>query len=139
MLFHLGYTSTATRPLPGSELVELLNSARARNAELDLTGLLLHREHCFFQVLEGPEDVVRELYQRIAEDDRHHRVELLFEGPIEAREFSDWRMGFVELDDVDVASLPGFSRYLEKGLGPRELFHEMSRTKRLMALFRDMV
>lgn len=139
MLFHLGYVSTETRPLPGAELLELLESARRANEQQDLTGLLLHREHSFFQVLEGEERVVRNLFARICKDDRHQRVELLFEGSIEAREFEDWRMGFVQLDEVDVARLPGFSRFLEEGLGPRELFHEMSKTRQLMTLFREMV
>jgi hypothetical protein len=139
MLFHLGYASTETRHLSSSELLELLEVARDTNEKLDLTGLLLHREHSFFQVLEGPEEVVRVLYQRIHRDRRHHRVELLFEGPIDAREFTDWRMGFVQLDDIDVSKLPGFSRYLEQGMDTREMFHEMSKTRRLMAMFRDMV
>lgn len=139
MLFHLGYASTETRPLSGNELLELLAFARDANERMDLTGLLLYREHCFFQVLEGNEEVVRKLYESISVDDRHYRLELLFEGPIESREFIDWRMGFVQLDGVDVKRLPGFSRFLEDGLGPRELFHEMSKTKRLMTMFRDMV
>lgn len=139
MLFHLGYVSTETRALSSDELLGLLEVARDANEKSDLTGLLLHREHSFFQVLEGEEQVVRDLFARISADDRHQRVELLFEGPIEAREFEDWRMGFVQLDEVDVARLPGFSRFLEEGLGPRELFHEMSKTRQLMTLFREMV
>ena len=139
MLFHLGYVSTETHALSSDELLGLLEVAREANEKADLTGLLLHREHSFFQVLEGEEQVVRDLFARISKDDRHQRVELLFEGPVEAREFEDWRMGFVQLDEVDVARLPGFSRFLEEGLGPRELFHEMSKTRQLMTLFREMV
>ncbi len=139
MLFHLGYVSTETHSLSGAELLEMLERIRHANQKLDLTGLLLHRERSFFQVLEGEEGVVRKLYERICHDDRHHRVELLFEGPIEAREFEDWSMGFVQLDEVDVARLPGFSPFLEEGLGPREIFHEMSKTRQLMTLFREMV
>ncbi len=139
MLFHLGYTSTETRPLATAELLEMLEGIRATNERLDVTGLLLHREHCFFQVIEGEESVIREVYERICRDYRHQRIELLFEGPIEQREFTDWRMGFVQLDNIDVSQLPGYSRFLEQGGDPWDMFHEMSKTQRLMTLFRDMV
>ena len=42
-LYHLGYSSTLSSPLVASELIGLLQSARKRNHELDVTGLLLHR------------------------------------------------------------------------------------------------
>ena len=139
MLYHLGYASTETRPFSGDELRALLESARVENEKLDITGLLLHRDNCFFQVLEGRKQVVEDLYEYIARDPRHHRVELLFEGDIDEREFTDWRMGFVQLDDIDASQLPGFSDYLENNLEPRELFHELSRARRLMVMFRNMI
>jgi hypothetical protein len=139
MLFHLGYTSTATRPMVGSELWALLELAQSKNAAKDLTGLLLHRQNSFFQVLEGPKIEVLKMFEHIKSDKRHKRVEVLFEGGIEAREFSDWRMGFVQLDGIDVSQLPGFSRFLQRDAEPRELFAVLSKTRRLMMMFRDMV
>lgn len=139
MLFHLGYTSTETRPMSVGELWGLLEVARDSNEKLDITGLLLHRQHSFFQVLEGYKEDVLDLFARIQSDDRHKRVEVLFDGEIESREFTDWRMGFVQLDAIDASRIPGFSRYLEKHLEPRELFTELSKTQRLMMMFRDMV
>ena len=137
MLFHLGYTSTESRPLSSNDLLALLESIRAANERMQLTGLLLYRENSFFQVLEGEEDVVRGVFERIKRDTRHHRVELLFEGPIEKREFTDWSMGFVQLDGIDVTQLPGYSHFLEDGQGTWQMFHEMSKTQRLMTMFRD--
>lgn len=139
MLFHLGYTSTETRPMPVGELWALLETARAANEKLDITGLLLHRQHSFFQVLEGGKEDVLDVFARIQADDRHKRVEVLFEGEIDSREFNDWRMGFVQLDAIDASLIPGFSHYLEKHSEPRELFTELSKTQRLMMMFRDMV
>ena len=57
---------------------------------------------------------------------------------IEAREFPDWRMGFVELDGVDFDQLPGFSDFLHQNTPPRRLLEELSQAKRLMLLFRAM-
>jgi len=139
MLYHLGYTSTETRPFSGKELRALLESARSTNERLDVTGLLLHRQNSFFQVLEGNKDTVMDLYQKISLDHRHQRVELLIDGDIDEREFVDWRMGFVQLDDIDASQLPGFSNYLENYTEPRELFTELSKTQRLMVMFRNMV
>jgi hypothetical protein len=137
-LYHIGYSSTLSSPLSASELIELLKSARKRNRELDVTGLLLHREDSFFQVLEGSKENVLSVFSRIELDPRHIRVTVLFEGSAEVREFSDWRMGFLELDNVDVRLLPGFSNFLNEGVEPRRVLEELTRTRRLMLLFRAM-
>jgi hypothetical protein len=137
MVYHIGYVSTQTALLGPNELLGLLEAARARNRGLGLTGVLLHREDSFFQVLEGDASSVRQVFDSIQRDRRHQRVEILFEGEIEAREFAEWQMGFAELDGVDVSSLPGFSDFLvNKEDEPRRLFYHLSKAKRLMLLFR---
>lgn len=138
MLYHLGYVSTQTSKLTAEDLLDLLRVARARNRARHISGLLLHREDSFFQVLEGDAESVRQVFESIRQDRRHHRVEVLFEGEIEEREFPDWQMGFLELDGVDVGSLPGFSDFLRSGSDSRGLFERMTETKRLMMLFRAM-
>ena len=90
------------------------------------------------QVIEGRRSDVMELYERIRKDPRHTRVETLFEDEIEEREFSDWQMGFIELDGVDVSMLPGFSNFLIESDTPRTLLERLSRTKRLLLLFRNL-
>lgn len=137
-LYHLGYSSTLASPFVAAELIGLLQSARKRNQELDVTGLLLHREDSFFQIIEGSRANVRAVFDRICADPRHTRITVLFEGPATHREFSDWRMGFVELDNVDVRLLPGFSNFLNEGLEPKRVLEELTRTRRLMLLFRAM-
>ena len=94
-LFHLGYVSTETGHLGTQGMVELLIEARRVNTERNLTGLLLHREKSFYQVLEGPEEEVKRTFERIERDDRHTAVDVLFEGTVEQREFADWQMGFI--------------------------------------------
>lgn len=138
MLYHLGYVSTQTRPLSGDDLVTLLRQARARNQANGVTGLLLHREDSFFQVLEGKQEQVMQIFSSIERDPRHHRVEVLFQGPTATREFDDWRMGFIELDGIDVDRLPGFSDFLSSGAESRQFLKELTETQRLMLLFRSM-
>jgi hypothetical protein len=138
MLYHLGYVSTETQPLGQDDLWALLNVALARNQANNITGLLLHRDDSFFQVIEGEQEAVLQVFSSIERDPRHHRIEVLFQGPIEEREFADWRMGFVELDGVELDQLDGFSDFLHGGAAPRQLFAELSQAKRLMLLFRAM-
>ncbi|MEJ7661321.1 MAG: BLUF domain-containing protein [Hymenobacter sp.] len=73
-----------------------MRQARAYNQDHRLTGLLLYaagpRE--FVQVLEGPQDEVEDLYQKIAQDPRHKHAFVLHEGLATGRMFPDWRMGF---------------------------------------------
>lgn len=135
-LFQLGYSSTATRPLGVAGLIQLLNTARDRNRSLDITGCLMHREDSFFQVIEGRKSVVLALFEMVRKDVRHKRVEVLYQSPVEKREFPDWMMGFVDLDGIDVSLLPGFSNFMSESTEPRQVLEELTRTRRMMLLFR---
>ena len=138
MLYHLGYVSTETSPFTSAELKGLLAKAFSRNKANEITGLLLHRDDSFYQVLEGNQESVLQIFSSIQRDNRHHRIELLFQGPLVEREFGDWRMGFVDLDGVEVDQLPGFSDFLHSDAEPRIFLEELSHAKRLMLLFRAM-
>ena len=135
MLYHLGYVSTETSPFTPSELEDLLTTANSRNQATEITGLLLHREDSFFQVLEGTQENVLQVYSSIQRDRRHHRLELLFQGPLAEREFTDWRLGFVDLHGVEVDQLPGVSDFLHADDAPRVVLEKLSHATRLMLLF----
>ncbi len=137
-LFHLGYVSTETGDLGSSGIVELLKEARLTNTSRNITGLLLHRDRSFYQVLEGSEDVVRETFEGIEKDERHTAIDVLFEGAVEEREFPDWQMGFLNLDGVDIAALRGYSDFLTREDNARDFLENLSRGKRLALMFRSM-
>ncbi|MCH1446705.1 MAG: BLUF domain-containing protein [Luminiphilus sp.] len=137
-LFHLGYVSTETGDLGSSGMVELLKEARLTNTSRNITGLLLHRDRSFYQVLEGSEDVVRETFEGIEKDERHTAIDVLFEGAVEEREFPDWQMGFLNLDGVDIAALRGYSDFLTREDNARDFLENLSRGKRLALMFRSM-
>ena len=137
-LFHLGYVSTETGDLSSSGMVELLKEARLTNTSRNITGLLLHRDRSFYQVLEGSEDVVRETFEGIEKDERHTAIDVLFEGAVEEREFPDWQMGFLNLDGVDIAALRGYSDFLTREDNARDFLENLSRGKRLALMFRSM-
>ena len=68
------YASTAESIFKESDIPALLERARTVNAERALTGMLLYIEGGFFQVLEGDEAVVDDLYTGIKRDPRHSKI-----------------------------------------------------------------
>ncbi|QNH61050.1 BLUF domain-containing protein [Hymenobacter sediminicola] len=107
-MHHIVYQSYAVGHPTNAELKHLLQQSRSNNSRLSITGLLLYGNGSFLQVLEGTEDAVREIYGRIVIDQRHTRVLKLSDGPIEARVFSNWSMGFQVLSGDDFARLTGY-------------------------------
>lgn len=97
-MYEIIYTSGARRLFDPGQLAQLLATARTNNARLQVSGILLYDSGSFFQVLEGEASVVRPLFERIARDERHYRVQVLREGEVKARSFAEWSMGYVSLD-----------------------------------------
>ncbi len=138
MLYHLSYVSEESSPMTSNDLKELLEQARDINASNDITGLLLHREDSFLQVLEGDKDKVLETYVRIEKDPRHKNVKVLFSENLEDREFNEWSMAFVNLDGITINEIHGFSDFLVDDQKPREFLEELTRAKQTLLLFRAM-
>ena len=104
------YTSIATGPFSKDQLDTLLVKARAHNHSLNISGMLVYDDGFFIQVLEGPEKEVEELFNVIGKDRRHNTVRLLLRHQIEAKEFEDWSMGFVDTTRV-AGRIEGFVDY----------------------------
>lgn len=117
------------------ELAALLREARENNAKLGLTGMLLHAEGSFFQVLEGQADVVDALYVKIDRDKRHDRVTLIIREPIPRRYFDAWTMGFYKVSDEELVGMSGVNDFFGKD---RSLVGiDAGRAKKLLAAFRQ--
>lgn len=100
--FSLVYSSLPTQGVSEEEVRGLIHKSRIKNRELDITGVLLFNDTRFIQLLEGPEAVVRKLFDTIAQDDRHHSVLVLFEFTSEERVFPDWSMGMKSRKEADL-------------------------------------
>ncbi|MDQ1123483.1 BLUF domain-containing protein [Microbacterium trichothecenolyticum] len=107
-LHAITYVSTATAPFSDTELEALLTSSRATNLARDLTGMLLYRDGRFLQVLEGPEDDVREIIERIGNDPRHRDMRIVSSDPIAGRRFAEWTMGYEPIAAPASAPPEGF-------------------------------
>ena len=70
----------------------ILMQARVANERDDITGALICREDIFLQLLEGPEDKVKNTIARIRRDDRHIEVRMHVEKHVQERMFGQWAM-----------------------------------------------
>jgi hypothetical protein len=129
----LVYSSAAVVPFSEAELTTLLARARANNARLGLSGMLLYDEGSFLQVLEGETGVLSALFDVIGRDKRHHRVTTLLEREVDGRHFGEWHMGFASAKNLP-EHLPGYSEYLRLRGVPAEA---PNAAVRLLAAFRD--
>ncbi len=123
-LITLIYGSSAVEPFSEADLVTLLAKSRENNHRLGVTGILLYQDGNFLQVLEGEDTTVAALYQTISADPRHRGILTFMKRPIPQREFSDWEMGFVNLDTTDAEQIPGYSPYLNLPLNAPEFQKE---------------
>ena len=61
-------------------------------------------------------DAVEALYTTICRDRRHQQVYSMWEGPVQARSFDRWAMGFVSPDEATLRRRPGYEGVLSEGL-----------------------
>jgi hypothetical protein len=135
-MLSLVYVSTVKGGFSAADLVALLEQSREKNARLGITGMLLYKDGNFMQVLEGPDDVVRQLVKTIYADDRHHGVIQLLEWQIEQRQFPDWTMGFKDLNDPALRENPGYSEFMNQPLDSQIFRTEPSKARKLLEIFR---
>ncbi len=102
-LFRLVYRShSALKGTPEECLAQvsgILAKSRANNAAAGLTGVLLFDGATFLQAIEGPIAAIEQLYETIARDPRHEEVELIDLMGVEARDYADWSMAFLDGTD----------------------------------------
>ena len=107
----LVYLSAPTGPVSQEDLSAILDDARETNALFGVTGMLIYQDGMFFQCLEGPEDSVQRIFDKIGRSSKHAGVEVLLDEDATDRLFPDWAMSFTRLDDD--ASLHGYRSLME--------------------------
>lgn len=93
-LFQLTYVSTASYAPSAQDCADILAKSRRNNSKFDVTGVLLHNSTHFLQTIEGPEPIVRMLYDRISKDPLHHTLTIAEERTLERRQFGGWAMAY---------------------------------------------
>ncbi len=138
-LFQIVYTSTASKEFGRPELLDMLQGSVRRNKQSGITGLLLYKDGCFMQVLEGEEEPVIALFSKISRDPRHHHVIPLLRERIEERKFSHSAMSFHDLHSEELQNLPGYSEFLNTPLNGELMANDLSKCQRLLLLFKKNV
>ncbi len=136
-MINLIYVSSAVKTFNEAELLEILKVSRENNSKQHITGMLLFKDGNFLQVLEGEEAEVMKLYEVICLDPRHRGANIIEKSKIVKRQFGDWSMGFRNLNDDAVKSLPGFSQFMNKSLTLEEFSGGLNSCYELLNLFRD--
>ncbi|MEO8032776.1 MAG: BLUF domain-containing protein [Gemmatimonadota bacterium] len=132
-LTHLIYTSAAAPGFEPADLRSILQLARVKNARLSVTGILLYTAGSFFQVLEGAEATLAELFAVIARDPRHRRITKIIQEAVARRTFADWSMGYTELAAGDLEAVEGLSDFFARGSSLADL--GAGRAKKLLSAF----
>ena len=131
MLVRLLYASRAVDKISQEELLEILSQSKANNPLIGITGVLCSSGLIFLQALEGGRMEVNALYNLIAADPRHNDLVILSYQEISERNFANWSMGLVNLEQVNPSLLLKYSEtatldpYAVSGTASMALLHEL--------------
>lgn len=104
-MLRMGYFS-ASLLTTAWDVTCLVEQCRLHNMLSGVTGILLHEDGTFMQILEGEAEVVEAVYRKIERDPRHHYVTELYAIETDRRLFPDWPMAFMsrkEFADVEIS------------------------------------
>ena len=94
------YVSTKTEVSDPNDVRDIAIASSRNNQISGISGILMGVGEHFLQVLEGAEEVVDELLQKIEADLRHKDLRVLYRGPLEERVFGRWSMGCVSSEST---------------------------------------
>jgi hypothetical protein len=100
MLYRLLYKSSFSK-FDADEIKDILKVARYKNTSNGITGALFVGNSFFVQVLEGEKNKVKDAFDVIKNDARHHDVALLELSEAPSRLFRKWSMAFISINELD--------------------------------------
>ncbi len=133
MLTTIIYRSHFRDHVPVHVLEDMVVAANKKNSEAGVSGILLFNGKLFFQLLEGPEESVKAIYQAICEDDRHRNVVELLCDYSPARRFGKVGMELFDLRKYDRHQV--LQNVLDKGTSRYQLTYN----DRALQFFRTFV
>ncbi|MEX0779524.1 MAG: BLUF domain-containing protein [Balneolales bacterium] len=100
-MIRLTYISHKKDFVTDGDVKKLISDAAASNKKKDITGLLIISGKIFYQILEGEEKQVLDLFnKKLSHDKRYANIVLIKQGLISKREYSGWSMREVNLNDA---------------------------------------
>ena len=104
------YVSNRTDPTDGMLARDIAIESSQNNRSKEISGILMAVGNYFLQVLEGQEGVVDQLLEKIAQDERHTDIRVLYRGTLPDRIFGQWSMGCVQSNGESLQSEPHFEK-----------------------------
>jgi len=101
----------------------IFRTARTKNANFNITGLLSYKNGRYIQILEGGEDNVNQLIANIMSDPRHEDMQILMDFRIEDRSFAEFGMKLV----TSLKKETPFIKFVEKYFGKLKRLHPKKR------------
>jgi hypothetical protein len=95
------YVSTTTKPVNSDsgtlqvDVGRILMQARKNNPTDKIGGVLYFSNNYYFQCLEGDQEAVNKLYNKILNDPRHENVQTVSVKLVSNRMFANWSMKYV--------------------------------------------
>ena len=122
MLSTIIYRSHLCDDVQPDILKDLVAKATKINELFGVTGILLFDGSHFFQLLEGPEEAVTTVYNRICEDKRHNNLVELMRDYAPARRFGNVGMELFDLQNHDEDTV--LQSVLDRGTSKYKLTYE---------------
>lgn len=118
MRYAISYVSTAAKELTEQTIEATLNFSKNWNNDNKITGMLLFSEGNFFQVLEGDQKTLQDLFGRIQNDKRHYDIIKIFEKEVAEHAFDTYEVDFISMDArYDQNDMPAYFSQI-KSLNP---------------------
>ncbi len=126
-LYKIIYISSATNLMTDEELDAVVEKSRHKNGFFDVTGYMLYHETNIIQLLEGDRSKLKYIYNTIRLDNRHKGILELCAEPIEKRLFTDWQMGFLNMNRQQIEKVNTFQDLFKDELTTTQLEQFSSR------------
>ncbi|WP_298351194.1 BLUF domain-containing protein [uncultured Dokdonia sp.] len=112
-MYTICYFSKVAPDLTDEEIQEIFDHTYHQNNEKGVCGILLHTMGNFFQVLEGDEAYLTDLYEnRIKTDPRHHSIFEVIHKEGSDPVFTSYSSQFLKVEDSEV--LDDIKAYVKK-------------------------
>jgi hypothetical protein len=93
------YISKFNKEMAVEEIRQLVDKSARNNSEKGITGIFMAAGKLFFQIIEGPDDEINQLWNSIQNDSRHTDIVILkIETGFFERIFPDWSMKSLVID-----------------------------------------
>lgn len=114
MRYAISYVSTAQIDLQDQGVNEIMNQTNLFNKLEDISGILLYNERNFFQLIEGEQNIIQELYAKISRDPRHSNIIKFLEKPVNKPPFDGYLTDFItDTKKCNEADLRMYLHYIE--------------------------